>query len=128
MSKSKPAVGAHRPYVPARAPLGKPANEPVWRVVVHRQLLQKWDELASRVGKANAEQLWDFLSRQPDRPSPYGCVSPMRGAPKGAKKTWHYEVSGAGRVDYQYEPAHIATPGKDPHPTVFIVGIDYGSH
>lgn len=96
--------------------------------MVHRQLAERWDELVPRAGVASAHQLWEYLTTQPDRPSPYGCVSPWRGQKKGQTQTWHYEVSGAGRVDFQIDAAHVATPGRPPHPTVFIVGISYSSH
>lgn len=128
MTDGKRKPGAHAPFLPARAPLGKPDVQPTWRVLVHRQFLKRWEDLVPRVGAQGAQQLWDYLTTQPGQQSPYGCVSKLRGAPKGSITTWHYEVSGAGRVDFQCFPDLVATPGEPAHPTVKIVGIDYGSH
>ena len=90
------------------------------------------NELVTRVGATGAHQLWDYLRTAPDEQSPYGCVCKLKGAPKGSIPTWYYEVFGAGRVDFQIDPAHGLTAGLDPHPTVFIIDIDididYGSH
>jgi hypothetical protein len=45
----------------------------------------------------------------------------------GFSRTVHYEVSGAGRIDYQYHDAYVGARG-DPHPVVFILRIALGSH
>lgn len=52
----------------------------------------------------------------------------MKGRPKGSRPVWHYELTGAGRIDYYVVPDHRTPGGGDPHPCVFIIGIDYGSH
>lgn len=128
MSEDRPALGAHRPFVPARSPGGKPTIEPKWRVVVHHKFLKRWEELVGRVGLTGAQQLWDYLTTQPGEPGPYRCVSKMRGTGKGKPTVWHYEVSGAGRVDFRVELHHEAKSGMGAHPTVFIIGINFGSH
>lgn len=46
----------------------------------------------------------------------------------GYSRTIHYEISGAGRIDYQY--AEKTTEGAlgDVHSVVKILSIDLGSH
>lgn len=46
----------------------------------------------------------------------------------GYSRTIHYEISGAGRIDYQY--CNATTEGElgDPHPVVKILSIDLGNH
>jgi hypothetical protein len=46
----------------------------------------------------------------------------------GYSKTVHYEISGAGRIDYQYCAATAEGKEKDPHAVVKILSIDLGSH
>jgi hypothetical protein len=112
--KSNPAPGAYRPHVAARRPGGPPAVRPAYRVLVHHKYLAVWSELADRVGLANAQQFWDHVATTPGQPPKVGASSVMKGkhnAPKwpGYSKTIHYEITGAGRIDYQFNPA--ATDG-----------------
>jgi hypothetical protein len=46
----------------------------------------------------------------------------------GFSRTIHYEISGAGRVDYQYHDSFAAGAHNDPHPVVFIRAINLSSH
>ena len=46
----------------------------------------------------------------------------------GYSKTIHYEISGAGRIDYQYADATVEGAKGDPHHVVKILSIDLGSH
>lgn len=39
-----------------------------------------------------------------------------------------YEISGAGRINYQYNPAYVDGARGDPHPVVFILTINLSSH
>jgi hypothetical protein len=131
--RSDPAPGAYRPHVAARRPGGRPAEKPVFRVLVHRQYLSIWKELPGRVGLANAQQFWDHVAMTPGRPPAVGTSGVMKGkhaAPKwpGYSKTIHYEITGAGRIDYQYNPAGTEGARGDPHPVVKILTIDLGSH
>jgi hypothetical protein len=119
--------------VAARRPGGPPAARPVFRVLVHRQYLGLWNELPGRVGLANAQQFWDHVAMTPGRPPQVGTSSVMKGkhaAPKwpGYSKTIHYEITGAGRIDYQFNPAATEGARGDPHGVVKILTIDLGSH
>lgn len=51
-------------------------------------------------------------------------------APKwpGYSKTIHYEITSAGRIDYQFNPAATEGARADPHGVVKILTIDLGSH
>jgi hypothetical protein len=51
-------------------------------------------------------------------------------APKwpGYSSTVHYEISGAGRIDYQFNAASTEGARGDPHGVVKILTIDLGSH
>src|ERR1700722_2226328 len=104
---SDPAPGAYRPYVAGRRPGGRPGIKPTFRVLVHRQYLDSWNGLADRVGLANAQQFWDHVAMTPGQPPKVGTSNVMKGkhaAPKwpGYSKTIHYEITGAGRIDYQF--------------------------
>ncbi len=46
----------------------------------------------------------------------------------GYSKTVHYEISGAGRIDYQYNAASTEGERGDPHGVVKILIIDHSSH
>lgn len=65
-------------------------------------------------------------------PAPVGTTTILKGSlgrpiAEGFSRTIHYEISGAGRVDFQYNDAYLGLHG-DPHPVVFILRIDLGSH
>lgn len=138
MSKSKrqqadPQPGAYRPYVAARRQGGRPADKPGFRVLVHRQYLDVWNSLVDRVGLQNAQQFWDHVSRTPGQPPEVGTSSVMKGRHHAGKwpgysPTIHYEISGAGRIDYQYNPASTEGADGDSHGVVKILTIDLGSH
>jgi hypothetical protein len=53
--RNNPAPAAYRPPVAARRPGGRPSAKPVFRVLVHHKYLAIWNELADRVGLANAQ-------------------------------------------------------------------------
>lgn len=40
----------------------------------------------------------------------------------------HYEITGAGRIDYRYSAEYTTTAGADAHRVVQVVSIDVGSH
>lgn len=133
MSRSEPQPKAYRPFQSARKPGGKPDVQPEWRVLVHRKHAAAWSNLVERFGQTNADELWDHLTTSPDRPPRLGTVTPMRGKlgkalNDGTSRVYHYEISGAGRVDYRFHPSFSSAPDREPHPTVFIVSIDHRSH
>lgn len=47
---------------------------------------------------------------------------------EGYSSTIHYEISGAGRIDYQYNAASTEGAEGDSHGVVKILSIDLGSH
>lgn len=131
--RSDPVPGAYRPQVAARRPGGPPAVRPVFRVLVYRRYLGLWNQLPGRVGLANAQQFWDHVAMTPGQPPKVGTSSVMKGkhaAPKwpGYSKTIHYEITSAGRIDYQFNPAATEGARADPHGVVKILTIDLGSH
>lgn len=106
---------------------------PVFRVLVHHKYLAVWNELAGRVGLANAQQFRDHVATTPGQPPKVGTSSVMKGkhnAPKwpGYSKAIHYEITGAGCIDYQFNPAATDGSRGDPHGLVKIMSIDLGSH
>lgn len=128
MSRSR-----YRPFVPAARPGGRPAARPLYRVLVHRQYANEWAQLVNRVGVESARQFYDHVAQTPGSPPLVGRSSILRGrlgepqAP-GFSRTIHYEISGAGRLDYQYNPAYVIASGDDPHPIVRILSITFESH
>lgn len=133
MAEPDPKPAAYRPFVAARAPGGRPDDKPVYRVLVHRQYLDVWKTLVDVVGLTNARQFRDHVSRTPGRPPAVGTSTMLRGRHHGPKwagysRTIHYEISGAGRIDYQFCPATVEGTRGDPHPVVKILTIDLTSH
>jgi hypothetical protein len=66
-------------------------------------------------------------------PPKVGSSSVIKGkhaAPKwpGYSKTVHYEITGAGRIDYQFNPRATEGARGHPHGVVRILSIDLGSH
>ncbi len=47
---------------------------------------------------------------------------------EGFSRTIHYEISGAGRIDYQFNDAYAGGTAGDPHPVVFVLSINLSSH
>jgi hypothetical protein len=133
MPQSDPKPDAYRPYVAERRPGGGPSERPRFRVLVHRRFLDIWNSLAEQVGKENARQFWDHVAMTPGQPPQVGTSTMLRGKHHGPKwpaysRTIHYEVSGAGRIDYQF--ANATTEGRigDEHAVVKILTIHLGSH
>lgn len=115
MNETDPRPGAYRPYVAARRPGESPSTKPTYRVLVHREFLEEWKSLPERVGLQNAQQFWDHVAQSPGEPPKVGRSSKMKGKHHGPKwpgysSTIHYEISGAGRLDYQFNPA--STEGR----------------
>jgi hypothetical protein len=102
-------------------------------VLVHRQYTEEWKQRVERVGLENAQQFYDHVAHTPDRPPRIGRSSLIRGrlgdprAP-GFSRTAHYEIIGAGRIDYQYNPDFTVDEADDPHPVVRILSITFDSH
>jgi len=133
MPEGDPKPGAYRPFVAARSPGGHPGSKPVYRILVHRQYLDVWSSLVEVVGLKSARQFWDHVSTTPGQPPSVGTSTVLRGKHHGPKwpgysRTIHYEVSGAGRINYQYAPATIEGKRGDPHHVVKILTIDLTSH
>jgi hypothetical protein len=126
-------TGAYQPLKPAGRPGGHPPRKPLYRVLVHRKFANHWDELVSRVGVTGAQQFWDHVASTPGAVSPVASITILKGkagAPKeaGWSRTHHYEVSGAGRIDYQYHNNFTGGRDGDAHKVVAILTISYSSH
>ena len=81
----------------------------------------------------SAQQFWDHVAFTPGQHPTVGASSVMKGKygqPKwpGYSRTLHYEISGAGRIDYQFNPVSTEGGRGDPHGVVKILTIDLGSH
>lgn len=82
---------------------------------------------------SNAQQFWDHVALTPGEPPKVGASSVMKGKHAGPKwpgysKTIHYEIAGAGRIDYQFNPQATEGARGDPHGVVRILSIDLASH
>ena len=126
-------TGAYQPFQPARRPGGRPATRPRYRVLVHRKFVDLWAALPERVGLGAAQQFYDHVAQTPGQPAAINRTGVLRGragAPMapGFSRTIHYEISGAGRIDYQYHDAYDDGAHGDPHPVVFIRAINLSSH
>jgi hypothetical protein len=101
-------------------------------VLVHRRFLPLWEQLPDRVGPQAAQQFYDHVAASPGQVPAVGATTILRGSlgrpiAEGFSRTVHYEISSAGRIDFQYHDAYVGTRG-DPHPVVFILRIDLSSH
>ncbi|MBI4319646.1 MAG: hypothetical protein HY675_14250 [Chloroflexi bacterium] len=127
------ADSAYQPYVPARRPGGKPSKKQKYRVLVHRRYLEMWQKLPERVGIVNAQQFYDHVAHNPGMIPSVGQATILAGkagrpAEEGFSRTIHYEITGAGRIDYQFNDSYCGGARGDPHPVVRIRTIDLSSH
>ncbi len=127
------AASAYQPNEPARRPGGRPSEGPKWRVLVHRHYAQQYSEMISRVGIAAAQELWDYLANDPDKPPRTGSATILKGSagkPKGPgwSRVVHYDLSSKARVNFHYAAKFRTTSDGDEHPVVAILSINYGSH
>jgi hypothetical protein len=126
-------TGAYQPYRPARRPGGRPEAKPRYRVLVHRKFAELWQALPQRVGVTSVQQFYDHVAHTPGQPAAINRTGVLRGKAgepmgPGFSRTIHYEISGAGRIDYQYHDAYPDGAHGDPHPVVFIRAINLSSH
>lgn len=102
-------------------------------MLVHRRYRRVWDELPARVDLESAQQFYDHVANTPGMPPAVGRTSVLRGAAgrplgEGFSRTIHYEISGAGRINYQYHDSFTGGAHGDPHPVVLILTIVLSSH
>jgi hypothetical protein len=100
---------------------------------VHRRFARRWEDLPRTVGLESAQQFYDHVAQTPGVPPKVNTSVLLRGRaglPKfeGCSRTIHYELSGAGRIDYQYSDAFMHGSQGDAHRVVLILTIDLGSH
>lgn len=124
---------AYAPFVPAQRPGSSPGAKPVYRVLVHRKFLNQWNDMVDRVGLQQAQQFWDHVAYTPGQTSPVASITILRGKAgwpmaEGWSRTNHYEVTGAGRINYQFHNEFSDGALGDAHKVVTIRTIDYGSH
>ena len=125
--------GAYRPHLPVRRPGGRPEQAPRYRILVHRQFKHLWDALPDRVGLQGAQQFYDHVAQTPGSPATINRTGVLRGKAgrpiaEGFSRTIHYEISGAGRIDYQFNDTYTGGTAGDPHPVVFVLSINLSSH
>ena len=130
-------AGAYQPFVPARYPSGapgdKPDSKPPYRVLVHRKFLSHWEDLVSRIGAEGARQFWDHVTQTPGEPCAVASTTILKGSAGkpigvGWSRTCHYEISGAVRINYQFNNSYKTNDDGDSHRIVAIRTINYGSH
>ena len=124
---------AYSPFEPARRPGASPSVAPNYRVIVHRQFASHWSQLVQRVGLQGAQQFWDHVASSPGSGSGIASTVILKGRagrPNGPgwSRTYHYEVSSMGRIDYQFHNSFKTTPEGDEHKVVAILTINYSSH
>ena len=100
---------------------------------MHRRYADLWNELPERVGLESAQQFYDYVASTPGQPPQVGTTTILRGRrgePQGPgfSRTIHYEISGAGRINFQYHNSYTGGAWRDPHPVVCILSIELGSH
>ena len=128
----RPPVGAYDPYITIASPGGKPVTKPRFRILMSKNLWKAWENAVGQAGDQNMQQLWNHLAYRPDQPPLLGSVTRLKGGHVKGKNGWsdvhHYEITGAGRIDYQFDTHYIGGTKGDPHAVVKIVRIDMSSH
>ena len=129
---SRPPAGAYDPYITIASPGGKPSAKPRFRILMSKSLWKAWEKANGQAGDQNVQQLWNHLAYRPDKPPLLGSVTRLKGGQARGKGGWsdvhHYEITGAGRIDYQFHPEYSGGAKGDPHPVVKIIRIDMSSH
>ncbi len=108
-------------------------GKPKYRLLVHRKFLSEWKELVRRVSLESALQFYDHVTQTPGSHPFVGSSTILKGKagkPKwdGYSRTVHYEISGAGRIDYQWTDHDTNGAHGDEHRITKILTIDFGSH
>lgn len=128
----RPPVEAYDPFITIASPGGKPATKPRFRILMSKNLWKAWENAIGQAGPQNVQQLWNHLAYRPDRPPLLGSVTRLKGGHLKGKHGWsdvhHYEITGAGRIDYQFDPQYTGGTKGDPHGVVKIIRIDMSSH
>lgn len=128
----KPPRRAYDPNVTVASPGGKPDRKPRFRVLIPQTLWSTWAKAVEQAPKKNTQRLWDHLAYRPDQPPLVGTVTAMKGGHMAGKDGWsrvyHYELTGAGRVDYQFHPKYVGGAVGDEHAVVRIINITMSSH
>lgn len=124
---------AYHPYKPARRPGARPSSAPRFRLLVHRDHLDRWRQLVERVGQQSAQQFYDYVTATPGAPPSINSTTVLRGRAgrpiaDGFSRTVHYEVSAQARIDYQYNDRFSGGAQGDEHPVVYILAITFASH
>jgi hypothetical protein len=129
---TSPKPSAYRPFVSARAPKGRPVAAPAWRLLVHRQYANAWENLADRVGVENAQQFYDHITQTPDQHPKVSTSGLLRGNHNKGQNGWsrrvHYEITGAGRIYYEYHATYKTSDDGDEHAVVRILVINLSSY
>jgi hypothetical protein len=97
-----------------------------------KSLWKAWENATGQAGDQKVQQLWNHLAYRPDKPGLLGGVTRVKGGQARGRGGWsdvhHYEITGAGRIDYQFHPEYSGGAKGDPHPVVKIIRIDMFSH
>ncbi len=102
-------------------------------MLVHRKFKEMWEQLPARVGLEGAQQFYDHVASTPGQAPAVGRTTVLggkAGRPGEASfsRTIHYEISGAGRINYQFNDAFSEGALDDAHPVVRILTINLSSH
>lgn len=99
---------------------------------MHGQYAGAWQDLADRAGLENAQQFYDHITQTPDQHPKVGTSGMLRGNHNKGKNGWsrrvHYEITGAGRIDYEYHATYKTSADGDEHAVVRILVINLSSH
>lgn len=128
----RPPAGAYDPYITIASPGGKPVTKPRFRVLMSKSMWKQWENAVSQAGDQNVQQLWNHLAYRPDQLPLLGSVTRLKGGHMKGKEGWsdvhHYEITGAGRINYQFHPDYAGGAQGDKHAVVKVTSIDMSSH
>ena len=128
----RPPVRAYDPYITIASPGGKPVTKPRFRVLLSKSLWKQWENFVALAGDQNIQQLCNHLAYRPDQLPLLGSVTRLKGGHMRGKEGWsdvhHHEVTGAGRINYQFHPDYEGGAKSEKHAIVKVTSIDMSSH
>jgi len=97
-----------------------------------KSMWKQWENAVSQAGDQNVQQLWNHLAYRPDQLPLLGSVTRLKGGHMKGKEGWsdvhHYEITGAGRISYQFHPNYTGGDKGDEHAVVKVISIEMSSH
>ncbi|WP_146083595.1 MULTISPECIES: hypothetical protein [unclassified Rathayibacter] len=115
--------------VPAADPLNDQVIRPAYRILIHDQFANYWEQLVSRVGSDIARGIWGHITVSPTALNS-DSITVLRGKAgdpisAGWSKTHLYEVPNKVAITFQYNKGYRLSAEGKAVPSVVVRTIDY---